>query len=85
MTGNRYANMGYNGRQRVKGLKRDLQPGSSPSAIIMGGSTKFYVAKNRVDDCWEVRQYVDDKPVATDFDNQEEAKAKMLELDNAAN
>jgi hypothetical protein len=76
MTGNRYARMGSKGR------KPDWQ--SQKLKELMGGSTKYYVAKNRVDDCWEVRQYKDDKPVATSFDTQGEAEAKMKELDDEA-
>ena len=48
---------------------------------LMGGSSTYYVARNRQDDNWEIRRYSDDKPVRTCFDSEDEAREEMGKLD----
>jgi len=49
--------------------------------LLMGGSTTYYVARNRVDDNWEIRRYKDDVAFRTCFDSEDEAREEMGKLD----
>lgn len=53
----------------------------TPLAKLMGGSIRYYVARNRIDQTWEVRAYLDDAIISGCYDTQDEADEAMRELD----